>query len=284
MTSAGMSRKAGSKSPHQHDGPFHEARDFGQQRVVIDQFKSLRHGQIARIMQDDVAAAGGIEHDFRLLQRRHVIVKAAHTYFAGRKEAMTARDIAAGNAIHVKAHDFRLFGINAECAENGMQRTHPAQGVRARGSCAPPHALGPWECTDNLRQDFSQHFSGCAAAALDHGDVKLALALGIFLDLRLIERGQSGAFEKACDSRFRRADTRAFFLLARVWLAGRQAGNVQRQTARRRKGRSALIDEATLDQRIRDELFQVVGRLLLHAGGNFFAEQFEEKIRHGFSA
>jgi hypothetical protein len=58
---------------------------------------------------------------------------------------------------------------------------------------------------------------------------------------------------------------------------------VKRQAPRRRKGLRALIEEAALDQRIRDELFQVLRGAPLHARGDFFGEEFEEKIGHGRS-
>jgi hypothetical protein len=50
--------------------------------------------------------------------------------------------------------------------------------------------------------------------------------------------------------------------------------------SRRGEGLRALIDEAALDQRIGDELPQIVSRLALHAGGDLFGEEFEQEIRH----
>ena len=54
----------------------------------------------------------------------------------------------------------------------------------------------------------------------------------------------------------------------------------ERQAPRRREGLGALIDEPGLDQRIGDELAQILRRLPLHAGGNFFGEEFEEEVGH----
>ncbi len=42
---------------HQHDRPFDQARDFVEQRLVLDQLKALREGQLLGIGQDDVLAA-----------------------------------------------------------------------------------------------------------------------------------------------------------------------------------------------------------------------------------
>ena len=78
-----------------------------------------------------------------------------------------------------------------------------------------------------------------------------------------------------------RADARALLLLAHVRLRRRQAGDVQREAARRREGARALVEAAALDQRVGDELLQVLGRLPLHAGGDFLAEQFEKQVGHG---
>jgi hypothetical protein len=55
----------------------------------------------------------------------------------------------------------------------------------------------------------------------------------------------------------------------------------QRQTARRGEGLGALINETGLDQRVGDELPQVLRRLPLHAGRNLFGEQFEQEVGHG---
>ena len=90
--------------------------------------------------------------------------------------------------------------------------------------------------------------------------------------------------QKALHGGVGRADARALLLLAHIRLARGQAGDVQRQAARRRERARALISQAALDQRVGDELLQILARPALHAGGNFFGEQFEEKIGHFRSA
>lgn len=52
------------------------------------------------------------------------------------------------------------------------------------------------------------------------------------------------------------------------------------EPARRGEGPGALIGQPALDQRIGDELLQVLRRLALHAGGDFLGEEFEQEIRH----
>ena len=54
----------------------------------------------------------------------------------------------------------------------------------------------------------------------------------------------------------------------------------QRQPPRRREGFCALIDQAFGDQLVGDHAAQIVRRLRLHARGDFFGKQFEQKIGH----
>ena len=96
-----------------------------------------------------------------------------------------------------------------------------------------------------------------------------------------IERGEAGAFQEPVDGGLRRADARPLALVLDVAPLGRQADHVQGEAPRRGIGAGAFIDEAALHQRVGDELLQILRRLALHAGGDFFAEQFEQEIGHG---
>ena len=58
---------------------------------------------------------------------------------------------------------------------------------------------------------------------------------------------------------------------------------MQREPARRHEGLSDLIDETALDQRIGDELLQVLAGLALHARRDFFREKFKQEIGHQFA-
>jgi hypothetical protein len=71
--------------------------------------------------------------------------------------------------------------------------------------------------------------------SFDDGDVGIAL-LRIADDGRLIERGRPAALRKPCTAAFGRADARTLALLAHVAAAHGQAGDVQREPARRREG------------------------------------------------
>ena len=161
-----------------------------------------------------------------------------------------------------------------------MQRAHPAQAVAAHRGLAPAHGLRPREGAHDGGQNLGQNIDGVAPGALDDGDVELALALGVLLDLRLVEGGEARALQEALDRLVGGADAGAALLFPGVGLAGRQAGHLQRQAAGRGEAGRAFIDEAALHQRVGDELLQVRRGLGLHAGGNFFGKEFEKKIGH----
>ena len=120
---------------------------------------------------------------------------------------------------------------------------------------------------------------GRAAGLLDDRDVELAL-LRILVDLRVLDPREPRAFQKPLDRRLRRADARALALLAQGRLRPGQPDDMQGESARRDMGLRALIRKVALDERVGDETPEVLRRLALHSGGDFFAEQFEEKVGH----
>ena len=193
---------------------------------------------------------------------------------------MAVRDVARNDPVNFKRHDLGVFGLGAKGRDDRMQRAHPAQRIRLCGARAPAHGFGPGKSAHNLRQNVRQHVERGGARLLDDGDVELALALGVGLDFRLIERIETRSAQKSLHGGLWRADARAFLFLAHVRLTGGQACDVQSEPARRGEARSALINKPALHQRVRHQPLQVFGRLLLHAGGDFFAEQFQEQIGH----
>ncbi len=133
------------------------------------------------------------------------------------------------------------------------------------------------------RNNLGDRVFGFAARLLDYCDIELAL-LWVVLDARVLKAAEASAFEKALDRRVRRANARALALFARMRLSGRQADDMQCQAPGRDEALRALVEQIALDERIGHETLQILRRLPLHAGGNFFTEQFEQKIRHTYDA
>ncbi len=59
---------------------------------------------------------------------------------------------------------------------------------------------------------------------------------------------------------------------------------MQRETARRHETAGGVAENILRRQNIGDELFQVVRRLRLHAGGNFLGKKLKQKIGHHIHA
>ena len=264
---------------HQHDRPFHQAGDLGEQRIVLDKVEALGQRQVAGVVQDDVAAAGRIQHHLGRLQRRDVIIEAAHEDRRGRHEAVAEGRVAGLDPADREGHDVRLLGLGAERGDDRMQWAHPAQARRRHRCRAPTHRLRPGEAFDHRRQESGQDVERRLTAPLDNCNVEVAL-LGIALHLGILDRGESGAFQEAGDGRLGRADLGPLALLAPLGLRGRQVGDVQRQPARRREGGGAGEGQAPLEQCVGNQPAQVLAGLGLHAGRDFFAEEFEQEIGH----
>ena len=265
--------------PHQHDGPFDEPRDFFEQRRVLHKLQPLREGEVFRVMQNDVAPPRGIDHDFGALQRHRVILEALHMERRRRHETMAESDVARVNAVDRETHDVRGLRFRTEHRDDRVERAHPAQTVRALRRCAPAHGFRPGKALHDRGQDFRQNVDRFGARAFDHGEIEFGAFL-VLLDLRLFERSEAGAFQKTRNRGVGRADARTLALLAHIRLAGRQTDDLKRQPARRGVGRGAVVNEAAIDKRIGDELFQIVRRLPLHPRGDFFGEEFEKEVGH----
>ena len=72
----------------------------------------------------------------------------------------------------------------------------------------------------------------------------------------------------------------ALALLAGVGGAVGEAGEREGQAAGRGEGGGVGVGEAALDEAVGDEAAQVLGRLPLHAGGDFLGEEFEQEVGH----
>ena len=88
------------------------------------------------------------------------------------------------------------------------------------------------------------------------------------------------AFRKPCTAPSGAPTRGPFFSSLQVGLARGNAVHGAARAGAASRTRGALIDEAALDQRVGDELLQILGRLRLHARGDFLGEEFEQKIGH----
>ena len=193
---------------------------------------------------------------------------------------MAPGHVAGRKPVDLERDDFRRLVLGRERAHDAAQRAHPARSASGFGrGRAPAHRFRPWKRTDDRGDDLGDRVFGFAARLLDHCDIELAL-LRVGLDARVLDAAEACALQKALDRRFRRADARALALLVRVRLSGGQADDMQREAPRRDEALRALVEQVALDQRVGHETLQILRRLPLHAGGDFFAEQFEQKVGH----
>ena len=85
----------------------------------------------------------------RLFQLRDIVIEAARMKACRCMEAMAATFIPRPDALDLEINDFGCLCIRAEATQNGLQRTHPAQGAGLVGGLAPPHAFGPRKRADD---------------------------------------------------------------------------------------------------------------------------------------
>jgi hypothetical protein len=130
-----------------------------------------------------------------------------------------------------------------------------------------------------VRHQLGDNLFGSAPRLLNHRNVELAL-LGITARFGLAHIVQPGAAQKPGNSLLGSTHLRPFALLAHIGRPRGQPAQIQRQPPRSNVRFDAFIGQAGIDQAIGDQLAQIIGGFLLHAGGNFFGKQFEKKIRH----
>ena len=193
---------------------------------------------------------------------------------------MTAGFVAGGDAVDRKRHDVRLLGFGPERRHDRMQRPHPIERAGLFRLHAPAHRFRPREFLDHIGKDFADHVDRAAARLLDHGDIKVALLVG--LHFGFADRFQSGGFHKSGDGVVRRADARALLLLAHVGLTRRHAVHGQRQPPRRHERLGAFVDQPGIDQPVGHQLAQILRRPRLHARRNFLGEKLKQKVGHGY--
>ena len=155
-----------------------------------------------------------------------------------------------------------------------MQRAHPFQATQrpsawiwAMGNCG--------SCVPALRPRCRLQ-GGPALVIL----AKRMLPLGVSRSSRSIA-GQPCAAQESPSIAFSGASALGPLRSSTVWgLASKHPLDRQRQTARRGKGRSRGIGQPRLNHDRWSPAFSGHRGPRLHAGGNFFGEQFNQQIRH----
>jgi hypothetical protein len=161
--------------------------------------------------------------------------------------------IAALDPVDRERHDLAV-----ECAEDALQRAHPAQGPRP-----PGHRLRPGEVADDALDHLGDDLRGRPALALDIGEPD-----AVTLDELLA--GQARGTQEAVQRRVGRADPRALALFLAVRLGDRQPLGDQGQAPRAGEGLQRLGQEAAFGETVARHAFEIAPRLRLHARGNLF--------------
>ena len=264
----------------EHDGPFHQIGHLFEQSFVLDQLQSARERDVAGVVRDLRLATFRVEHHPRALQRSRIIVEPAHLDRVRRHEAVAVGRSPAGDPADLERHDLGLLRLRSEDAKHRLQRSHPAKAARLARSRPPTHRLRPGKVAQDGGNDLGDDL-GRRTARLDRlRDEEVAL-LGIGPNRRLVDRRQPGRAQEALDRLLRRVRSRSLPLVSPVGGAGRKPAQVERQAARRPIGGGALVGQARVHQRVRDERAQVARGTPLHACGYLLGEEFEQEIGHG---
>ena len=256
---------------HQHDWPFHEARDLRQKALVLDNFKALGKGHVGGIVPDVLGAFPGRKDHVRALQFRGVIVEGGDLERRAAHEAVALRGAAGADAVDFQV-DHVFAALVAHHAEDAVQGAHPAQAARA-----PAHRLGPREAAHGLFELLGHDGLGLAARGGDGGVVEGALLVLALLEL---VAGDARAAHEAFERLVRRADLRAAALFLQGGAFGGQPLDRQAEAARRVEGRGGGIGQTGLDQTVGHHLLQVFGRPRLHARRDFLGKEFDQKVGH----
>jgi hypothetical protein len=176
--------------------------------------------------------------------------------------------VALGDRVGWDPVDLERDHLAVEQAQDALDRTDPAQ-----GSGAPAHRLGPGEGADDLVHRLGDQIGGGPALGRQDGEQD-AVTLGQLI------AGQAGLAQEAFQRLFRGRGARALDLFLAVGRGGGQAVDDQGQAARPGVGRQGVPGQAGGLQPVGDHALQVARGALLHAGGDFFGEDFEEELGH----
>jgi len=253
----------------QHHRPFHQPGDLGQKPGVLHHLEAQREGLLRGVVADGFGPLGRVEHHFRRLQLRHVVLERRHLDLARSHEPMPARGIARADTVDLQRHHLRPVLIG-EDAQDRVQGPHPAQSARP-----PAHRLRPREIAHRGLQHLRHDLGRRAALVLDGREPDRALRRLTRLEL---VAGKPRAAQEAFDCLLRRAHLRPLALLARVRAHRGQPLQREREAARRGKGGGTGIGQPRLHQPVGHELPEVFRRPGLHPRRDFFREEFDQEI------
>ena len=259
---------------HQDLRPLDEAAHLVQQGAVLFQCHARFGGQRRRLLGDDGAPLGGIEHHLGVAELHPVVVEANDVERLRRQEAVPGRGGAEGQPPRLAHRQGAGQRHPVEDGDDAVQRAHPA--LRVAG---PAHRLGPGQLGEGLAENLRQHLGAGPPGDVAHDEIEGALVglaqLGLF-----VQGLEAVGLHEALDRLGRRAVLRAFLFLGQVRLLRRQAVDHQGQAARRGKGLGALEGEVRGLQAFGHQTLQVSGGARLHARGNLFGKEFDEQLGH----
>src|SRR5580704_12560648 len=156
-------------------------------------------------MENGFLALRRIENDMRVAKSFLIVLEVPDRDLALGQEAMTESRISACDTGKLEWHDFAIEG-----AHNAVQGTHPA-----RRTLRPAHRLRPGQLRDRGRQALRENILRPTPGAVDHSEIKLTLAIGLFG--ALIERNTRRT-QKSLNGFLGCADARTFALFACIRL------------------------------------------------------------------
>ena len=115
---------------HEHDRPFHEPATSSSRASSSTSSSPRAKARLRASARMISLRRSASSTTYAFSQRGHVILEAAHEDEVARHEAVTARHVGGADAVDLERDDFRLLGLGAERAEDGLQRAHPAQRAR----------------------------------------------------------------------------------------------------------------------------------------------------------
>ena len=124
---------------HQHDRPFDEARNLGQQARVFYNRQTAGKGGICRVVPDGCGALCGIQHHKGALELGAIVIKGTYGKSVRCHETMSTRCVSGDDTVQLYGYNLAACFIRQD-AQDRVQRAHPFQAARA-----PSHGLGPWK-------------------------------------------------------------------------------------------------------------------------------------------